>query len=386
MQLPGLGDRALRQVGGHGPMRFELAGQRPAVGLLLDLEAGAAAVARVGSGRQRLGPAVAGGAHDPGHPHVEVVDGRSLADHHVQAGEGGVLGLLLVVGDHRDVGVDHRPTDRLPNAVDAVESVAAHRSVAGELDGRDRAGPLALLRALAGHQHARVEAALARARRPVRMHLVQPVQEGAVLVVEAVGLPAQVPRAEGQVGLHPGAHLRPECRPQHVIFRRQLQHGHPALRLPGISRTLRGSAPGGSGRAWGRSARSRPAELPVHAARRPDGEPVLLLGHADLGVQLLGVHRRGGQPEVVDQDAPARAGPWTWASSQRSAMGEAQIVRHQRRVSRCQGSPLSGRFDPSPGLRAGSASITAAVETRLRRSRTEGSFGIGPLIARARGR
>src|SRR3990167_249737 len=106
------------------------------------LKRGPGAVAGIRRPRDGLRFPAAIEPHDPLQPDVEVPSDRAVLEDPPERAVGELLRLLLGVGNHRDVGIDHRARDGLA----AVESRTAHGSFWMELR-RSNPGSLLRLRA-----------------------------------------------------------------------------------------------------------------------------------------------------------------------------------------------------------------------------------------------
>jgi hypothetical protein len=129
LQPPGVGRAALGQVGEHRPVRRLQARQGEAVRLVEVLEGGTRTVAGIGCSRERHRLAVAVYPHDALEADIEVVGQGTFGEDRQQRRIGQVFGLLLRIGDHRDVRVYDAAPDRLARA----EAVAAHRPLRVQL-------------------------------------------------------------------------------------------------------------------------------------------------------------------------------------------------------------------------------------------------------------
>src|SRR5690606_32357095 len=201
---------ALRQVRQHGLVCSLKLVERPPVRLVRDLERRPCTVTSIRTARQRYGLAVAAFAHDALKPDIEVFPyHRALFENRLQRPIGQLVGLLLGVGDHRDIRVGHRPTNRLAVA----PAVTPHRRVRMQLGRRNPRRELRLRCPLRKRNPRPLKPPPASLRMILRVDLVEPPDQIALVVVESRRLTAQIPRPEAQVLLNPRTNLRPQARP-----------------------------------------------------------------------------------------------------------------------------------------------------------------------------
>ncbi len=122
--------------------------EREAVGLVCVLERGPGAVPRIRRSGDGLGLPVAGDPQNPLEPDVEVAGEAALLEDPAEGAIGELLGLLLGVGDHRDIGIRDRHRDRLELAAACLEAGAANRTLGMELACRNPGCDLGFIAAL----------------------------------------------------------------------------------------------------------------------------------------------------------------------------------------------------------------------------------------------
>jgi hypothetical protein len=227
-QFPRVRDRALEEVRAGDLVGLLVARQDPAVGLVLVLERRPVTVRLVRCVGEGDGLAVPADPHDPLEPDIELVDDRAVVVRQdpVQRAEPELLRLVLGVGQHRNERIGDGPADRLPGLAALAPAVEPHGRFVVELSRCQPCGELGLAESLAERQVDPLEAALTLARVALRVDLVGPVDQRALLIVKRGSLAEQIARTEDEPVLDCLADTGSEGRPRLLFEGRDDERGH----------------------------------------------------------------------------------------------------------------------------------------------------------------